>query len=197
MKRTMNVKRRSQWARSLMLCLVALPMLSAGLRAEEDGGMETEEGVAYDTVRWSWLVEGDDYGDGYFVSFSFVGTEEQTFCVEWGDGSKDEINKGESSHKYSYPGNYDVLLYALTAEARITKLRVEGNWRSSLTSLDVSQSSKLDSLYCSKNKLTSLDVSQNAGLLYLDCSDNKLTSLDVSQNRRLDRFEAADNKQTE
>jgi hypothetical protein len=54
-----------------------------------------------------------------------------------------------------------------------------------LTSLDLSQNTKLILLYCSVNKLTSLDLSENTGLIYLSCSNNKLTSLDVKGNPEL------------
>ena len=54
-----------------------------------------------------------------------------------------------------------------------------------LTSLDVSQNTSLEALYCVDNYLTSLDVSQNTALIELDCGFNQLTSLDISQNTAL------------
>ena len=68
--------------------------------------------------------------------------------------------------------------------------------REAVTEIDVSNKnittlkgieyfSKLETLYCNKNKLSSLDVSQNTALTYLDCSENQLTSLEVSDNTNL------------
>ncbi|MDY8134624.1 immunoglobulin-like domain-containing protein [Aquimarina sp. 2201CG5-10] len=52
----------------------------------------------------------------------------------------------------------------------------------SITSLDLSQSTLLETLRCNNNLLGSLDVSQNAALQILNCFNNSLTSLDISQN---------------
>ena len=54
-----------------------------------------------------------------------------------------------------------------------------------LTSLDVSQNTKLQALYCERNRLSSLDIRYNTELRILQCSDNSLTNLDVSQNTSL------------
>lgn len=54
-----------------------------------------------------------------------------------------------------------------------------------LTSLDVSNNTKLINLNCYTNQLTNLDVSNNKDLLGLYCGWNKLDSLDVSKNEKL------------
>jgi Leucine-rich repeat (LRR) protein len=54
-----------------------------------------------------------------------------------------------------------------------------------LTSLDITNNTKLKFLDCSDNQLTSLDVSNNSALTRLDCSTNQLTSLNVSKNTEL------------
>ena len=54
-----------------------------------------------------------------------------------------------------------------------------------LTSIDVSQNTKLECLQVDNNKLTELNVSNNAKLKRLWCQDNQLTSLDVSNNTAL------------
>jgi Leucine-rich repeat (LRR) protein len=58
-------------------------------------------------------------------------------------------------------------------------------YNSRLTSLDVSQNTMLEYLYCYGNRLTELNVSQNTALIALACDSNLLTSLDVSQNTSL------------
>ena len=52
-----------------------------------------------------------------------------------------------------------------------------------LTMLDVSNNTKLDNLNCRSNQLTTLDIPQNPKLVYLNCSGNQLTTLDVSNNK--------------
>lgn len=58
----------------------------------------------------------------------------------------------------------------------------------SLASLDVSQNTELQELYCSGNELSILDLSKNTELRNLNCSNNRLTSLDLSQNTKLTDF---------
>ena len=65
-----------------------------------------------------------------------------------------------------------------------------------ITSLDVSNNSKLTYLSCSSNQLTSLNVSNNSKLTYLSCSSNQLTSLDVSNNTALSSLYCYSNQLT-
>ena len=60
-------------------------------------------------------------------------------------------------------------------------------------SLDVSQNTGLESLWCEHNQLTRLAMSNNTALTYLTCCDNQLTSLDVSQNTGLKELRCYDN----
>ncbi len=59
----------------------------------------------------------------------------------------------------------------------LVKLVCDGNI---LTSLDLSQNTKLTYLDCSLNDLTSLDLSANTALTYLDCTDNVITEITFS-----------------
>jgi len=54
-----------------------------------------------------------------------------------------------------------------------------------LITLDVSNNTKLEVLYCWGQLLTSLDVSNNTALTRLSCYSNPLTSLDLSNNNSL------------
>lgn len=54
-----------------------------------------------------------------------------------------------------------------------------------LTSLDLSNNTKLEKLQCKGNQLTTLVVSKNEALLYLNCNFNFLANLDVSHNPAL------------
>ncbi|MDE7473297.1 MAG: hypothetical protein K2M68_06910, partial [Muribaculaceae bacterium] len=53
-----------------------------------------------------------------------------------------------------------------------------------LSSIDVSQNTKLTNLECN-GCLSTLDISKNTLLTYLDCSRNKLTELNVTKNKQL------------
>lgn len=57
-----------------------------------------------------------------------------------------------------------------------------------LTSIDVSQNTKLKSLNISSNQLTVLDVSKNLALTALVAGSNKLTQINVTNNLLLDDF---------
>ena len=65
-----------------------------------------------------------------------------------------------------------------------------------LTALDVSKNTVLKDLDCSYNQLTVLDLSKNTVLWDLDCSTNQLTALDVSKNTVLESLNCNDNQLT-
>ena len=75
----------------------------------------------------------------------------------------------------------------------LTYLRCDLN---QLTELDISQNTKLQTLYCCDNQLITLDVSKNTSLGWLNCSDNQLTMLDVSKNTELNLFACSNNQLT-
>ena len=54
-----------------------------------------------------------------------------------------------------------------------------------LSTLNLTNNSKLDDLYCDDNQITSLDVSYNPKLVIIYCNNNNLSSLDVSNNANL------------
>lgn len=62
-----------------------------------------------------------------------------------------------------------------------------------LTSLDISQNTKLTKLYCPDNKLTSINVS-NSKIEDLNVSNNQLTSLDLSGSTRLITLDCENNQ---
>jgi len=54
-----------------------------------------------------------------------------------------------------------------------------------LTSLDMSQNTALEQLFCESNDITTINVSQNTALELLWCGGNPLTTIDVSNNVNL------------
>ena len=78
----------------------------------------------------------------------------------------------------------------------IRTLRVDGTFAgygllTSLKGIEYFQS--LEELSCYSNQLTSLDVSNNTKLTWLSCYSNQLTSLDVSHNTKLTTLYYEDN----
>ena len=89
--------------------------------------------------------------------------------------------------------------YVLTAQTvkiigNCTSLDCSGN---GITSIDLSNNSKLEKLHCGSNKLTSLDLSNNSGLTNLLCPDNQFTSLVLPQNSKITQLNCEWNKLTE
>lgn len=76
----------------------------------------------------------------------------------------------------------DNKLTSFKAGASLRRLMLD---RNTLTTLDLSENTALDSISCRANKLSSLDVSKLPELRYLICNNNALTSLDVSANPKL------------
>lgn len=75
-----------------------------------------------------------------------------------------------------------------------TKLTGLYCWGNKLTELDISNNTKLKDLRCFKNKIANLDVNRNTELETLICDTNELTSLDVSKNTKLRTLWCSNNK---
>ena len=73
----------------------------------------------------------------------------------------------------------------------LTTLRCDDN---QLTSLDVSNLTKLTELQCSDNQLTSLDLTNLTNLTELYCYGNKLTKLDLTNQTKLEKVFCIDNQ---
>ena len=89
--------------------------------------------------------------------------------------------------------------YVLTAQT----VKIIGNCTSldclenGITSIDLSNNSRLTYLDCSSNKLTTLDLSNNSRLIGLWCQDNQLTSLVLPQNSPMTELNCEMNDLTE
>lgn len=98
------------------------------------------------------------------------------FAVDWGDGVQ-----------VKYETTNDALL-TITGEVKGADITIYGPSRWStlicsgcgLTSLDLSQSKQLRSLYCQNNELETLNLKGLSDLTDLDCSDNKLKGIDYT-----------------
>jgi len=91
----------------------------------------------------------------------------------------------------NYKGIYD--LTGLEAFVNLTMLGVDGNY---LTTLDVSNNTKLTDIYCANNNLTTIDLSNNILLDDLYCNNNQITDVDVSANINLRQLYVHNNQLT-
>lgn len=94
-----------------------------------------------------------------------------------------------------YCGNTHVTSFNFVASETygLTVLEVINN---GLSSLDVSNQSRLRLLYCSGNNLTELNIENCEALERLSCGNNKLKTLDTSKNEHLGEVYCADNQLT-
>ena len=84
-------------------------------------------------------------------------------------------------------------IYNLTGIEDFTALVYLKCSSNKITSLDLSNNTKLENLICYSNQLTSLDISQNIHLKYLNCYSNQLTNLDVSNKTALESLMCSGN----
>ena len=117
----------------------------------------------------------------YAVNIEMAGSDSVT--IDWGDNSAIEkhqfaVGYSKFGHSYSDASNRTII---------ITGKNIEGLMcaKIQLTGLDVSENTRLTSLYCNHNLLNDIDVSKNTELESFSCNHNMLTSLDVSKNTKL------------
>ena len=127
---------------------------------------------------------------------------EDDFTIDWGDGTKSNMNDARFKEESTYFGTlslgfaHNYLLastYKITITGNILSLFCANN---QLTSLDVTGATRLKALECDFNQLATLDVSRNTELEALVCGVNQLTELDVSRNSELERLICIENQLT-
>ncbi len=73
----------------------------------------------------------------------------------------------------------------LTGIKYFTELKVLQLYNNQLTTLDLSNNTKLTRVECVYNQLTQLNLSNNSNLTQLECDNNRLTGLDLSDSPQL------------
>ena len=107
-----------------------------------------------------------------------------------------EITYGEAE---AFTGTIDVNnqniddLTGIEAFVNLTRLSI---WSNNLTSLDVSNNTKLTYLHAGYNSIGSLDMTYNSALTDFRCQSNNLSSIDVSMLAELDIFICGNNNLT-
>ncbi len=103
-------------------------------------------------------------------------------------------DNGEAVTSFESMVEYTIGSQTITVYGKVTHMFCNNN---QLTSLDLSNNSKLELLNCGLNRLTSLDLSKNTKLISLNCSLNNLnTSLDLSSNTELEELYCSSNQLT-
>lgn len=115
------------------------------------------------------------------------------------------ISNNEKMQSISMKGNTVLTNVAVYSNPKVTTIDMSGLTKikrigvsfssmKSLSSLDVSGNTSLESLSCGDFALTKLNLKGLTKLKYLDCAENKLTSLDLSDLQSLETLNCYDNK---
>ena len=116
-----------------------------------------------------------------------------------------EMNILYKEYTGKFDGRYFKNLEVLTCYfTKLTSLDLSNNtklielycYNNELTELDISKNVNLERVECRENPLTSLDISKNVNLKWLNCDSNQLTSLDVSKNVNLEWLNCSSNQLT-
>ncbi len=87
--------------------------------------------------------------------------------------------------------NYNLTNLNVSANSNLTYLNCRGN---GITSLNISGTTALDSLYCDNNLITSLDASAHPNLTFLNCYANDIASLNLSGTTALKSIHCGSNE---
>jgi Leucine-rich repeat (LRR) protein len=129
------------------------------------------------------------------VSFWTNEDEDIDISIDWGDGTKSNINDGkkteyrllEFSHQYADKRPHTIVIVSEYIK------HMTCNYQQ-LIALELNNCQKLESLSCTNNQLTSLDISNCPLLKKLRCHDNKLESLDAGNCPRLTQLSCSYNQ---
>ncbi len=153
---------------------------------------------------WVIDVSQDVYSEDCFLSDGLVYIPDPNFknallnhnpVID--TNSDNEISYDEAA---ALTGRIDVAskaiadLTGIEAFINITELICTTN---TLSTIDISQNTKLRRLWCHDNQLTSVDVTNNTLLTSFACNANRLSSIDISQNLLLQQLWCNDNMITD
>lgn len=112
-----------------------------------------------------------------------------TATLSWGDGSQQTIESDGSLQEIDVKST----TLTITTTDALTSLYVQGN---KLSALDVSGAPSLLNLYCADNQLQELDLTKNTTLTTLDAQDNQIGTLTASALKALTNVNVANNGMT-
>jgi hypothetical protein len=111
------------------------------------------------------------------LCFSF-NADGGAFYVDWGEGNVDTLMGTGSSQQvgYTYGGNVTTVNIIGGHLCYFKTLNAAGM---GLTSLDLSATTTLNTVYCENNALTSLTLPATGGLTFIQCFNNQLQLTDL------------------
>ena len=187
MKHNKTLRRILSVMLSLIMCLTLLPV--SALAEETSTDVEISEANFPDDVFREYVSdEFDTNNDGYLDNDEIKAVTEIDVYEYWVIESLTGIEYFTELEELDCASNKLTTL-DISNNTKVKMLDCDNN---SLTELKIGQNESLKYLYCSENQLTTLDVSQNPGLIDLYCSENQLTYLDLSKNT-INNFSASDN----
>ena len=154
----------------LFACLLATAFI--GCSDDDDG--TSEEGI------WE-ITMTVDIPQKETIQFEIYNADVTSATALWGDGTEKTL--ADAPHVYE-PGQYDIIIRG-RGEADL------GCINSHIISLDVSKCPELDELVCGGNELTSLDVTNNTKLRSLSIANTYITSIDLSRCTDLRIFDCS------
>ena len=115
--------------------------------------------------------------------------------INWGNGTTINSNDLWSlpiyfKNSYSESRNHTITING----SKLNTIKGLVCFNNKITSLDISNCPKLETLDVLKNKLNNIDVRKNTELTVLNCTWNKLKILDVSNNTLLENLSCENNQ---
>jgi hypothetical protein len=115
--------------------------------------------------------------------------------IDWGNGAKINSNDLSSLPIYFQNSYSDRINHNITINgSKLNTIKGLFCFNNQLTSLNISNCTKLETLEVLKNKLSNIDVKKNTELTVLNCTWNKLKSLDLSNNTLLEHLSCENNQ---
>ena len=99
--------------------------------------------------------------------------------IDWGDNQVSSVSEsGKYSHVYQDNRLHEIKIIQDNVLALICS-------EQQITTLDVTNATRLEDLECGNNMLTELDLTQNKKLQILDCKNNEIQEIDVRNSPNL------------
>ncbi len=115
--------------------------------------------------------------------------------INWGNGTTINSNDLWSLPIYFKNSYSDRINHTITINgSKLNTIKGLVCFNNQITSLNISNCPKLETLDVLKNKLNNIDVRKNTELTLLNCTWNKLKSLDVSNNTLLENLSCENNQ---
>lgn len=115
--------------------------------------------------------------------------------IDWGNGTKVETNDLWSLPIYFKNSYSDKKSHTITINgSKLNTIKGIFCFNNQITSLNISDCPKLETLEILKNNIKNIDVTKNTELTVLNCTWNEIKSLDLSNNILLEHLSCENNQ---